>query len=695
MALRDRRRRRAGDRDDVYWCNLGHDLIPTRILDRVLEHDDFLKNSGLLWLWRRAWGEYHSGVSNNRLEIVGDRDQYTRIRVNHYTNILRHIYVNITGEEPSLQPRATSTDYKSRAQVEDAQGMLEYYRFEKKSTKDINHSTESAIVCGEGYIGTRWDPMAGPLVAVGQPQIDPETGLEIQGAPIHDGDIYYDVLAPWNVIRDSSKESFKDCDWLITRRFVNRFDLIAARPDLRRKIMDLPGKWSLAEGNWTERVVFNILNWNSQYASSDDVCVYTLYHRQSPSVPLGRVVTVLDDNLLWSDESMEEAGYDPMRLPIRRCATKDMKCFPYGDTVAFDLLAPQQGVNLLHSTIMTNNAQHGVQSLIATIGSNATSRQLDNGMTLIEITPGPDHKLEPLQLTKTAAETFTYKDDLKNEMQALSAVNSVERGMPDDQLKSGVALALVEAQSLEFQKDLKAAHNEMIADVNTDTLRLFKNKVKASRLAAIVGKGNRSHVKEIKGEDVEGVDAVIVETGSALLSTAAGRVNLADQLIKLGQIETPEQLLSVITTGKIEPLIKHRQATFDLIQLENEQIMDGINPPVILTDQHHLHILEHSVVASDPEVRKQGPIITALLGHVQEHMNMLKASPPELMALLKMPVLSPMGAPPPEAGGSPGGQPAGDAMGFAPPEGAPSVPGIQAPVNPINGSAIPGTEQLQ
>jgi hypothetical protein len=220
--------------------------------------------------------------------------------------------------------------------------------------------------------------------------------------------------------------------------------------------------------------------------------------------------------------------------------------------------------------------------------------------------------------------------------------------------------------------------------------------VSVPRLAAITGKGIRSHIKEIKGSDIAGVDAVRIETGSSLLATAAGRVNLADQLIKLGQIETPEQLLAVLSTGKLEPLIKHRQATFDLIQLENEMIMEGLNPPVILVDQHHLHILEHQVVASDPEVRKQGKIIGALLDHIQQHMNMLKASPPELAALLKMPLLSPIGAPSPGVPGAEGGgPPAGDALGFTPPEGAPAVPGIQAPTNPLNGAAIPGTEALQ
>lgn len=685
MALRDRRRK-AGDRDDIYWVNLEPQRLAERIMDKVGEFDDFLKSSGLLWLYMRLWSEYHLGVVTNRIETVGERDQYTRLKVNHFKNIIDHVYVNITSQEPPMKSRATNMEYKSRSQVQSNDNMLEYYNTEQDVSVDINTATKSGILVGEGWVCPRWDAMAGDLVAMGQPTVD-ESGKEIPGAPIHLGDIAVDVIEPWDVIRDINAKTFKACRWFITRRAVNRFDLIAERPDLRDKILDLPDIWA-AHDEWTSRGVFDLLKWTGKESTADDVYIYTLYHRKSAAVPFGRVTSVLSHELVWSDETLEANGLD--RMPLCRIAAADMQGYPFGVSFAPDLLAPAEGGHLLNSTIMTNNAQHGVQSLVATAGSNATARQLENGMVLIEITPGDEHKLEALQLTKTAAETFTFKDHLKQDMQELSGVNSVERGAPDPSLKSGVALALVQAQSLEFQGDMVKSRGKLRGKVGTVMTRLFKTKVKLPRAAAIVGKGERSHLKELKGADIADVDAVTVEDGSPLLSTAAGRVNYADQLIQMNQIETPEQLAAVLATGRLEPLTKHREATFELIQLENEQIMSGQNPPVLLTDQHHLHILEHQVVGSDPEVRKQPMVVDVLLRHLQEHIDALKSLPPELAALLKMPVIPQLAPGPGAPDGSALGAPGGEGL-----PGGPAVPGVQSVSNPVTGGEIPGAEMIQ
>lgn len=699
MALAARR----SPRDTIHWANLVAKEpdgrvgpLAERIIEKVCAYEDFLKNSGLIYLWKRCWLGYLQGVVNNRMESVGEQEEYTRIKINHFRNLLRHIFVNVTSTKPTMSPRATNTSFKSRSQVQICDGMLDYYMIEKGIEGKINTATECAIVCGEGYNAPTWDPAAGRIVAMSEPELQPDGSQLSPETPIYEGDIRVDTPRPWDVIRDTSKESFEELEWLIVRRFVNRFDLIAAHPDLRDKILSLPDKWSAREGGWTARGIFEVLK-KTDKESSDDVAVYTLYHKRTPAVPLGRVTTVLDAETVLSDEAFKQAGCD--EIPVYRVCAGDMEGLPFGFTPAFDLLAPQEGVNLLHSTITTNNAAFGVQCLQAAAGTSVNVQHLSNGMVLIERPPGAENRIEPVQLTKTAAETFTYKNELTTDMQVISGVNSVERGQPDAQLKSGVALALVEAQALEFQGDLRQSRAGLISKNGTAIVRLFKSKVKVPRLAAIAGKENRAHLKALKGADIADIDNVVVEEGSPLIATRSGRVNLADQLIKLELVETPEQLLSVITTGKIEPLTKGPQATLDLIQLENEMLMRGEVPDVQLTDKHHLHIVEHAVVMADPEVRKDANIKAAHDEHQRRHLAILAAMPPELAAILGMPVLQQPGAAPP--GGAPGDEAglggAGQVLDAANPVDGElgQVQALGAPRNPVSGAEMPIEGGLQ
>ena len=200
-------------------------------------------------------------------------------------------------------------------------------------------------------------------------------------------------------------------------------------------------------------------------------------------------------------------------------------------------------------------------------------------------------------------------------------------------------------------------------------------------------------------------------------NTTAGRVEMAEQLLQMKIITTAQEYLNVINTGNLDLLTEDTQAQLYLIKAENERFIDGQPNIALVTDEHELHIKEHSAVLSDPEMRFNPQLVQAVTGHITEHMNLLrgmKATPtgnqadPDYLKIMGEQPLAPIG-------GSPANQPnqgppassmngqVQNAMGgqqvnsqLNPSTMAPNVK-IPQPAKPpmVNGAPLPQTPQQQ
>ena len=83
--------------------------------------------------------------------------------------------------------------------------------------------------------------------------------------------------------------------------------------------------------------------------------------------------------------------------------------------------------------------------------------------------------------------------------------------------------------------------------------------------------------------------------------------------------------------------------------------MNGEEVPVLLTDDHSIHVLEHSCILNSLEARKRPDIVQLVTAHIQAHLDTAKQMPAELAAMLKQTSFAPPPAPPqapmPQQGG--------------------------------------------
>ena len=608
-----------------YFANKDKRDIAADLMKRVDQHVTFMEASGRSYLLNRSYKYYYRGVDKKgQLQKGGEQEELLIGHFNHYRNILQHLVNMTTSERPNLEPRAANTDAKSQGQTIIAKGALDYYQREAKLDRMFKKATEHGVYLSEGYVVLEWDQNLGEDYAA-----DAATGSSKKS-----GDIRFTNVGPFDCFYDFTRSSSASHDWYIVRFWENKYDYAAKYPELSDKIL------MLAKDDKNPR---NRRPWLSDTDDSDLIPCYRFYHAKTPAVPDGRFVEFLSSDLVTL-----EGGLPYRKLPVYKMMPDEQDGTPFGYTIAFDLMPIQEAIDGLINSILTNAATFGVQNIAIPDGANIDVVAIAGGLNVIKY-DSKNGKPEVLEMLRTPPELFNFTNMLIQMLETLSGLNSVVRGNPEASLKSGAALALVASQAVQFNSGLQQSYAQLCEDVGMGIVDILKEYGNTPRIAEIAGKSNRHYIKYFKGEEIKDVNRVTVERTNALSATTAGKMQIADTLLERQLLNTPEEYIQLVTTGRLEPLLQAQQNQLTLIQSENEDMADGKDVPVILTDDHVLHIREHQAVLASPEARQDPGIITATLGHLQQHMQLLLAGDP-ILGLLGQPQLAPPAVPPPPPG---------------------------------------------
>lgn len=641
---------------------------------------DSLLTNNYLDKVKKSWMSYHGNYyeESHQIGSGGETGELVNFAINHYRNLAQHMLIMVTSNRPAFQPRAINTDHKTQIQVTLAHGLLEYYMRERRLERYLKTAVEYAIVLGSGYVKLGWNSTSGQIVdyvearpvfegeeqpelqkdeegayimdeegnyldIMGMPQaalkdeddnlVDKEGNI-IKNYPMYEGDVDFQNLSPYDVVFDSTKETTYEHDWVICRSFKNKYDLAAKYPELRSDILAQQTKDKLEK----HRISISKLD------ETVDIPVYEFFHKRTEALPEGRYVIYLNDDVVLFDGPM------PYRsLPVYRISPSDILGTPYGYTSMFDLLPMQDAVNSLYSTVLTNQSTFGVQNILNPRGNDIKVNQLDGGLNFIEYNQQIG-KPEAMNLTQTPAEIFNFIGMIERVMETVSGVNSVARGNADvSNLRSGNSLALVQSQALQFMSGLQQSYIQLIEDVGTGLIQLLQDFAEVPRIAQIAGVSNKTKMQYFKGDDLKGINRVIVDVGNSLSQTTAGKSEMAANLLQMGLIKTPEQYYSVLNTGKLEAMTEGPNNELLLIRAENERLVDGSKPVIaIATDAHALHIQEHKNVLADPDSRLDPELVKRTLDHIQEHIQALQNVDPNLLTITFQQPLQPAVSPAPQ-----------------------------------------------
>jgi hypothetical protein len=593
-------------------------------------------------MWRAYSGSYSTeNGEGHQISFTGEQGELVKLPVNHFSNLARHTYNMVTANRPIMEARAINTDYKSLSQTYLANGILDYYMREKGLEDVLNKAVEYAIVLGSGYVKLEWNATSGEAV-----DVDPETG-ELH----YTGEIEFKPVDPLNVIFDGTKETWNH-EWIVIRSFQNKFNLMAKFPEYAQKISELDTK--------NANSLYRLSLWSND--DTVDVPVYEFYHKKTEAMPEGRYMLFCSDDIVLLDTPMPYNN-----IPVHRIVPREILGTCYGYSDMFDVFPIQEMINATYSAIATNQNAFAVQNVYIPREADINITSIAGGMQVFEGNAKP----ESLNLTETPAEVYKFLEILIQSAETMSGISSVTRGNPEASLESGAALALVQSMSLQFINGLQQSYVKMVESVGTALIQILKDYAHTPKLVALVGRNNRSLLKQFTGKEIANINRVVVDIGNPLSRTIAGRVQMADQLAQMKLLKNPQQYFQVMNTGKIDVLFEGEISELLLIKSENESLLSGEKVYASILDQHRAHILEHKSVMADPDLRKDQTLVQNVQEHIKEHIDLLRNGDADLLQLIGEQPLNP-----PQQAGNPE-----------------LPPGPMNNQEVIEGSPIPGVQQ--
>lgn len=610
------------------------------------------------------------GFESQEIASAGSQGELKTFGVNHFRNVIRHILALTTSQRPKFDARAINTDLTNLQRAKLGSNIVDYYMKEKKIFRKCKNVCEQGLVLKKAYVTVDWDMSLGRSVGVktvkdddGKPMLD-DSGEKIEKL-IKEGDISVNIHSALDVRFDKGVNDWENVPWVEVRKLENKWEVAAQYPEQREAIKN-------QTVNEDEQRNYATLQDSDE--DSDIIPVFYFYHKPTVALPGGRLLKRLKTGEVLFD------GPYPFgeKLNTFRFSAGEMFGSLEGYSDSMDLLVLQEVLNVLESTAFTNQQAFGVQAVAVPDGANITSDQVD-GMSFIKVpSPVSENMPKPIQLTATPAEIFKNIESKERSIEKLSGINSVVRGDPQTSLKSGAALARVQAMAIQYASNIQESWTSLLEDVGGFILSLLKEFAETDRLIALTGKTNRGQMAKFKGDDLSDIEGVVVDLGNPLARTVAGKLEIADRLLEKGLVKTPQEYLTVMETGNLDPLTEGPESELSLIRKENEEMMEGRDAVVLVGDAHLLHMQEHRTLLSNPIIRMNGENVKTVLGHIQQHMDMYKSQDPTWAAVSGEP---PAPQPPMPPQPSPGPQ-------------GPPPQALQAPPNPVEAAKNPMAGQV-
>lgn len=592
-----------------------------------------------------AMGQFDS----QSFAITGENGELLRTSFNDFRNLLQHWLNTTVSQPPNIQAQAVNSNEESLLACETFDSLFNYYLNTYKSARLLKQSrlaVEESLYRDIGYCLVEWDPRAGDAVGVetdeaGQPIVD-ERG---QTQAKFSGDLYFKARCVYDVFEDKGCEDEEECDWVIIRDQVNKYEYAKRFPDHATKI--------LAQGTYSEKLT----SWRrgmKRATKSNMIEVFKFYHRPTAGMPKGRYAIMLDADTVLLD------GVNPYsRIPLFNVKAGD----EYGSTVGYcpgNSIAPVQlAQDVVTSAQMTNYAMFGVQNVAVKDSDQFDVMEIAGGMNVWRY---GDTAPAGINLAKQADGIGDFTEFLSRKGETVSGVNATMRGDPEASLKSGKALGIVQAAAVQFMSALAASYAQFLKDIGNFMLEVFKKYVKEDRITQVIGKNERMQSATWSAKVFSPIAMVSAELVDPAMRTLGFKTDLAMFLAQNGLTKTTQEFLTVIQTGQWKPMVQKEITTINLVHEENDDMLKAaqgfkqqvemltmqvtqqaqlnpamapqmmqlleqqkmelakkLMPPVLRTDDDDFHISEHEQVVASPATRRDEAVLAIALAHIAEH----------------------------------------------------------------------------
>lgn len=737
--------------EGAYWAAREPEAVIAELEKKERGFFDFQRRRGFVSMWKIMFAQWlgldPEGMGDWATQTVsldGDRGELVRFRVNETRSFVKQLITLALGQRPAFECMALNTDYNSLGQVETADNIIEYAYWEKYGERKERKTVTRGALFGLSWAWVNWDVWAGEWIEKEEPvtqqlpdgttapKMDARTGKPVMRkvkTGERAGELTLKSLYPWEVFFEPRVEEFDEHIWRCVRERRSRWEVAAAFPEQRAAILDR-GK----RDQYGLEALFGIDGGGLTASDDDEVIVYHFYHAPSdafeapnPNDPEAKDFRQGRYLAYCNGKPLRDVVLPYNKIPLEDFCPSEFFGTAFGYADSWDLCSINQMLDQMVSNVATNLTTFSVQSIVVEEGTDFSTDAIANGANVFTVRQGAKPP-EALQLASIPESAKWFLEYLQARFQSLTALNSVARGDPSSNISSGTMAALFHSIAIEANSALQAAvdsHRERVANLVLDVMRRYANHPQVMQIAGI---DERPYIETFTRDAFSDVRGVRVRTANPMMRSTAGRMQMAELMLKIpGIITEPAQVTEVIVSGQLKPAYDSPRKKRLRIKYENETLAngpptqqvtpppmpafpDGVQPPppppyevvpavpVFAFDDHRQHIHEHCSLLASRDALMNEPLRKAVETHIAHHMREWREGDQMAFHALGLPVfmpppgaMPPGGALPPEAPPPPNGKPAGkapvDVPGGAEAENVPLPRPAQPPAPPKRNAA--------
>lgn len=627
------------------------------------------ERSSLSSIWSRNLRMYYNAVissdsSDSSLGFAGEDGELIEMHVPTARSDVRKIIGIATRQRLHFKAQAESGEWQTKANTQIADSLAHDYATDEDIdlTKVREKLLELAIVCGHSFLLNQWDSE--------------------KQKPI------FRVIPPWMVTYNFNADSFDSLDWFVVHYFVNRYSLAEEYPEYRDTILN---------GN-SDRTAINpwAINFGVLDYSQDDILVSEFYHKATSALPEGRFIKFVSQTGIEDIPNPYKDKDERAEIPVSMVCPELIQPYLIGYPKLCDLLPLQEMTDHQFSVMATIFSALGVPTILnpRTSGINAANM---SGLKVISYNPQlgdgvKASKPEVLELCKMPPNLLDTINIMQQFQQKISNVSGALQGILPPGVTAASAIATLSANAVEFIEPISLSVHQALECGMMKAITQTAQFLDEEKTLEIVGPNNATAVAKFSGENLKGIKRVNLLTQNPLTLFAGGRQKIAEDYMKMGLIQTPEQYDAVMVYGSLEPVREKMLTKENLVSWENQQMRQGEPVYALATDDHAYHIYKHSLLQNDPEIRRRPELLQIIDDHIQSHLELSRQVDVGLYAMVQtgknLPPdqNTPSGVPEqmamPAEGGSQLGQPEGVGAELIP-EAAGEIAEPAEPANPV------------
>lgn len=494
-------------------------------------------------------------------------------------------------------------------------------------------------ICSSAFLKVGWDANIGNFESVPANNIDEDLArqfMEFNGFDIlpdeievNEGDVFIDVVSPFNIIFDENANVIEDSPWSIETSLRTKDWVIE---NFGTKFKDL------TESKEHELFLYPFITGQKTRAPRTGVLIHELFIKRNNKFKKGLHAVIAGDQIIIRPQ---DNPYEHGELPYAHFLEIYDPASLYGTCSVEQIRSNQARYNRISSGIME---QINLMSNLQWLNPRQSGiKQFTNrpGQVLSYTFP---HKPEQVQLRPIPAYVERLLDRTRLDMQDTASTHDVSEAKAEPGVRSGRAvLALQDADDSILGPTL-LWFDRALSKTGRLVLQTLTQFVDSDRIIQIRGEFNEQQAITFSGETLKGNSKgadywkVRVKTYGRQAMSRGGRETLTRTLIEL-QLLNPqvhrEELLQIIGAADILSIYDKSSADRTRQWKEIQKIINGEDVSVYLGQNHDAHIRAIKRYISSgkwdglDDKQKQG-----IVQHMSQHMQqeVLELTFPQLFA---------------------------------------------------------------